>query len=474
MTACLSEKAAEAAPTVISKPEDMAAVAELSGRPELSSRQRWLLVCLGAATVLAGCCTLVHVPFFPHEARLRGLSGAESSLVFSAFSLSELVSFPATGWLAPRLGVTRLYHAGVAIAGVTGVAFGLLSFVTDGAAFLAASVAVRVAEAVGTAAVQTAARTIVANQFPDRLSTVLGFIEAMSGAGLCLGPAMGGALYRLGGYGLPFYLLGGLHLAVLAGSLAVMPAVERAEGAVQKLGEQQEDRDADGGWRRRWRRSRFLQMLLLMMRTADNWLTSTALLVVAINWLSVDPNMEIYVHDTLQIEPAELGLFFLGSFLAYAVAGVAWGRVSDAVDNTFLLVSAFLWMTALGVLLIPPSSVLGLAPSRTLLGVGMGVRELFQAGAYLTLLGLLLRRSVAAGLPDDVHGQALVAAVYGTVYSVGKVAGPVLGSLLIELIGFPGLGTCLGAANATVALAMLVRGLVYCRDVKDRRETEHA
>ncbi|XP_043193776.1 MFS-type transporter SLC18B1-like [Amphibalanus amphitrite] len=390
---------------------------DASGSPsKISSHQRRLLVFLGAATVLAGCCTLVQVPFFPHEARLRGLTSAQSSVVFSSFSLSELLSFPVTGWLAPRLGVMRLFHAGVAIAGVTGVAFGLVGLVGDSTAFLSASVAVRVAEAVGTAAVQTAARTIVASQFPERLNTVLGFIETMSGAGLCLGPALGGALYALGGYGLSFYFLGGLQLLLFVAGVVMMPTELPSDDDQRQQQKLDEDEEDSSCWRR-WRRSSFLRMLALIALTPDNWLTCAALLVVAHNWLSVDPQLEVYVHDTLDISPAELGLFFLGSFVVYAAAGAAWGRLSDAVENTFLLVSGFLSMTALGVLLMPPSPLFGLPPSRLLLGFGMGIRELFQAAAYPILLGLLLRRSIARGLPDTVQGRALVAAVYGTVYS---------------------------------------------------------
>ena len=199
----------------------------------------------------------------------------------------------------------------------------------------------------------------------------------------------------------------------------------------------------------------------LVLSTPDNWLTLAALLVAAINWTALKPSMEPYMHKTLGLSPAELSLFFLGSFAGYALSSPVWGRLSDAVDNTFLLVAGCLAPTALGVLLIPPSPLLGLEPSRLLLGLGMLLREVFQVGGYLPLLALMVRCSAARGLESDVRSQALVSAVYGAVYSLGEVLGPVGGGLVTDQLGFPALATGLGAVTAAVCLAMTVRGLVH-------------
>ena len=202
-------------------------------------------------------------------------------------------------------------------------------------------------------------------------------------------------------------------------------------------------------------------MVRLVLSTPDNWLIFAALLLAAINWSSLTPVIEPYMHRTLGINPAEMSLFFLGSFGCYALSSPVWGRLSDAVDNTFLLVAGCLTPTTLAVLLIPPSPLLGLEPSRLLLGLGLVLREIFQVGGYLPLLALMVRCSAARGLESDVRGQALVSAVYGAVYSLGEVLGPVGGGLVTDQLGFPALATGLGAITAAVCLAMAVRDLVY-------------
>ena len=69
--------------------------------------------------------------------------------------------------------------------------------------------------------------------------------------------------------------------------------------------------------------------------------------------------------------------------------------------------------------------------------------------------------SAARGLESDMRSQALVSAVYGAVYWLGEVLGPVGGGLVTDQLGFPALATGLGAVTAAVCLAMTVRGLVY-------------
>lgn len=45
-----------------------------------------------------------------------------------------------------------------------------------------------------------------------------------------IGPTVGGALYTLGGFPLPFHVLGAVLLVVGFGSLLILPSVETAKG----------------------------------------------------------------------------------------------------------------------------------------------------------------------------------------------------------------------------------------------------
>ena len=54
--------------------------------------------------------------------------------------------------------------------------------------------------------------SISTNFYPDNKDAMVGYIEAVTGVGLILGPLFGSFLYALGGYVFIFYSFGGLFM----------------------------------------------------------------------------------------------------------------------------------------------------------------------------------------------------------------------------------------------------------------------
>ena len=54
--------------------------------------------------------------------------------------------------------------------------------------------------------------SISANFYPDNKDAMIGYIEAVTGIGLILGPIIGSLLYALGGYKFIFYSFGLLFI----------------------------------------------------------------------------------------------------------------------------------------------------------------------------------------------------------------------------------------------------------------------
>ena len=51
---------------------------------------------------------------------------------------------------------------------------------------------------------------MIAKEFPDKVATMFATLEAFFGVGLIFGPSIGGVLYQVGGYTLPFAVLGSI------------------------------------------------------------------------------------------------------------------------------------------------------------------------------------------------------------------------------------------------------------------------
>ena len=113
--------------------------ASKEAKEPLTWSQKKLLLGLVLMSLLNGSLGAVMIPFFPVEAASRGVSQVTISAVFSCFALAQMVVSPVVGRVAPVVGVTRLYNAGIATAGVTTVVFGALYHISDTRLFVRGS-----------------------------------------------------------------------------------------------------------------------------------------------------------------------------------------------------------------------------------------------------------------------------------------------------------------------------------------------
>ena len=404
--------------------------------------QKKLLVGLVLVSLLNGSLTAVMIPFFPVEASSRGIPQVTISAVFSCFAMAQMLLSPVVGRVAPAIGVTRLYNIGIATAGVTTVVFGTLYHIADTRLFVAACFLVRTAEAAGTAAVSGCAFTIIANQFPERTSRAVALISASSSLGLSVGPAIGSGLYALAGFSLPFYVTGGTMLVVAALNYWFMPSVDRPQRTPVP----------------------YLSMLRVFARSKQNWLCLLNVFHYSLVFLTFDTSVAPYADRVLGVTPATLGLYFTVATAAYALTSYLWARVTESSRRPHAFVSAGLLVVCVSALLIPPSPLLGLPPRWWLLGLGMTLMESAFGGAYIPCFQLMLAAGRRCGLADDLVTQAFVSSVLWTVFSLGCVAGPPLGGLVVDLYGFPVMMTCLAGLILLVAvLNMLYDICTACR-----------
>lgn len=75
----------------------------------------------------------------------------------------------------------------------------------------------------GNAAFLTASFALIAKEFPDSVSMTFASLETFFGLGLIAGPMVGGFLYQLGGYFLPFFTLGTLLLVTAMVTFCILP-----------------------------------------------------------------------------------------------------------------------------------------------------------------------------------------------------------------------------------------------------------
>ena len=412
-----------------------------------SSLQRRLLVGLTIVSVLNGSLMAVMIPFFPVEAARRGVSQALISGVFSCFALAQVAVYPLVGPLALRVGVTRLYNAGIATAGLSTLAFGALFYIPGGSGFIAACFVARMVEAAGTAAVSACAFTIIGNQFTERTSSVVALVSAAQSVGLSVAPAIGGGLYALAGFGLPFYVLGGAMIITAVINAQFMPAVTKKD-----------DTPAD-----------VLRMFQSFAGSPDNWLCVLIVFSYTLAFVTFASCAAPYADGVLGITPATLGLYFTVAAGSYVVTSFLWARLAERSHNPYRVMALCLLLVSGSQMLIPPVPLLGLQPHWWLFGLGMTLQEALYGGAYIPCFQLMLAATVRAGLPDDLSTHAFISSVYWSMYSLGTVVGPLAGGLLVDAYGFPLMMSVMTVETLLVTLLTAAQAIVRSCQSAHRR-----
>ncbi|GFW65599.1 MFS-type transporter SLC18B1 [Trichonephila clavipes] len=199
---------------------------------------QWVtLVTLAFGNFCVGSCVSLQAPFFPAEAERKGATATEYGFIFGIFQLTIFVTAPLMGKIVSKVSPKFLLNSGILSVGVTCILFGTLDLTVSTTAFVALAFVVRTVEGVGAAALRTALYTIIASQFPDGIGTTFAVLETFIGVGMIVGPTVGGALYDLGGYGLPFYVVGSVVILDAIVIFIVLPDVRWWKQAkLSKLG----------------------------------------------------------------------------------------------------------------------------------------------------------------------------------------------------------------------------------------------
>ena len=403
-----------------------------------------LLAVLCVISLLSESLVSLMYTFFPAEASRRGLSQKLISGVFSCFAVTQLASYPLLARLTPTVGVHRVYSAGLATAAITTIAFGTLEHIKDPTIFISACFAVRMVEAFGVAAINTCAFTVVSSCMPESASVAVGYIAAAQSVGMAVAPAAGGGLFALGGFGVPFYVLGVLMLMMYVASTWLLPAVCDAHAP--------EDN--------------FLQRLWTLAGSSEAWVCCCVVATYSGEFAAFGSSLSPYAISALNMPTSEIGLLFLAASSAYAVSSVLWGRLLEPLSNPYYIMSGCMLMVSCSLLLMPPWPVLatlGLHPSRWLMGGAMVLHEVAFSGPFAPCLKLMNLGARRHGLSDSVATRALVSSVFGTAFSLGQVVGPLSGGALVDWIGFPDMMAVLAAVTAAVALLVLGQGLLVTR-----------
>lgn len=373
----------------------------------------------------------IMAPFFPMEANQKGMDEATVGFVFSAYALVMFLASPLFGHMLPHVGSKFMFLSGLFLAGGCTVLFGILDELS-GTTFLIFCFVIRSFEALGAAAYNTASCTMVAEMFPDNIGAVFGLLETFVGLGSAIGPAIGGTLYAVGGYKLPFFLLGAFMILMVPINMCLLPFDDT--GAVVRSGS-----------------------MMQLLKLPPVLVLSLIIIVQASAWAFLDPYLEPHLEE-FSLNTETVGLIFLMLAATYGIFCPIWGWVADRWDFIRCMMITGMIVTSFSLLLLGPSDLIlpFLENELWLNMLSLIIMGVAMAMALIPTFQSMMDCAFKAGFKDDVSTYSMVSGTWSAAYSFGDFTGPSIGGILVTNYGFPSAATGIAALIAVGVLIALL------------------
>ncbi|CAG0922243.1 unnamed protein product [Notodromas monacha] len=357
-----------------------------------STRQKIVVCALALLDFCGFACLSVMGPFFPTEATAKGVSAHVVGLIFSCYAFTTFATSPLWGRVVPRCGPKAVIMIGGLLTGSACCAFGFLDLIPDTVGFTVACFTVRMVEALGFAAFNTALFTIVASMFLETMGSAL--LEILIGSGLAIGPAIGSGLYMAGGYPAPFAFLGALLLCIVGVLYVTLPSVQPVLEDDSSVAE--------------------TYSTVKVLKSFSATLICMTVLGNALGIAYLIPILSLHL-GTLGVAEEKAGYMFLCHLGMYALVAPISGHFSDKYPKKrFAIIGSGLLLFTAGTLIIGPSPfLLGILPQN--LGT--------------TIVGLLV---IGMG-----SAFALVPTFQSLITCMIDMIGPSLAATTMEYLGFP-------------------------------------
>ncbi|KAL9988699.1 hypothetical protein ACROYT_G003173 [Oculina patagonica] len=407
-----------------------------------SLRKVVILASLCLVTALSFAALSMIAPFYPHEAEAKGVSTTVVGLVFAIYPLVIFIFAPICGVMIAKYSSNSVLFIGMLSSGTSSILFGFCAWISSTTEFVVLSFLLRALSAFGGAASETAVMSIVIEEFPDRLGMASGFIETFVGVGLSVGPVIGGGLYTVGGFKLPFFVIG---CSMIAAIPVLFSALSSKCGF--QSGKSQEDAS--------FPIVKALKIPAVLMVVAC-FITSGMVFVY------IQPILGPHLEKMMNLNATEIGLIFLVFAAVYAFVAPLTGWIGDKTQcYRWLAASGFIGVGLSFFLLGPAPFLTFFLPSKKvwLVYVAMLVNGLSWSFLFVQLMPDLVGIMKDNGMPDNSATRGVITSIFCGVFNLGGTIGPTLAGILDQHIGFqwamvvPGF-ICLAQAVALIAFTM--------------------
>ncbi|XP_066159093.1 MFS-type transporter SLC18B1-like isoform X1 [Euwallacea fornicatus] len=398
---------------------------------KLTKGQVLTLLVAGTANFCSGLVCSLQAPFYPAVAEKKGCTATEYGLVFGIFEFVVFIVSPLYGQHLNKIGPKYTFNGGIYTTGICAILFGFLDKVEERLSFIILSFVIRIVEAMGNAAFLTASFAIIAKEFPDKVATTFASLETFFGLGLIVGPTVGGALFQLGGYTLPFAVMGSMLFASAILTAFVLP--KHDAGTDKEKGPSV---------------FKILKIPGVLLATASIIVTSTS---ISFLQATLEPHLRLF-----KLSPVILGLMFVINGGVYAVTTPLWGWICDNLGIPKVVTAIGSLLVAAGFCLIGPAPFIPLPTIFWITIIGLVLHGLGMGAQLVASFGDALKTAVLYGFPNDLETYALVSGLWTSSFALGAFIGPSIAGILYDTVGFRNASMFIVAIHLMVGVITIV------------------
>jgi len=395
------------------------------------------------STFMAGLSNSVFSPFYTKDATDKGLDVWQSGVVFFIGYMTQIVFMPIFGKFIVRLGSQRIFVAGLFISGLGNLVFGCLRWAIHPKLFFSLSLTVMSLSSVGYSALLSAVYPLATGAVSRRYrASMLSVLETSFGVGMMTGPSFGGFLYDLGGFNLPFFVVGCLLIFSSCLTLALVT-----------------------GRRRYNRRTPQTVPISIDQSTKYKQLfkdpaIAACFAIVIVSEMSVAwvlPTFERFLSLNFNLNASFTGIIFSLEGITYAIFTPVIGWLLDRglpkyIGLIFGSVAAVIGLTLIG----PMPGLESVVPkSPYTSAVGLSIVGTGVAATFITTLTCMLS-SGSKVAPDSEQTRSMITSMWMIAEILGTSFGTLFGGMAYDAMGFEnGLLVVAGIQVLTFALVPL-------------------
>ncbi|XP_046584319.1 MFS-type transporter SLC18B1-like [Haliotis rubra] len=373
------------------------------------TKKRLLLVVIAASNFCVLCCVSLIAPFYAIEAAKKGVGETVIGVIYGCSEFVIFLTSPIIGYLLSKFSPRSFYIVGLWMFGICEVLFGWMNRLPAGPLFVVPCLVLRTVEALGTAAVLTSSFAIVGHTFPETVVSVYGILETVVSLGFMAGPAIGGGLYQLGGYGLPFWALGTCTVFFGCVSYALLPTLDHVESTKNSS--------------------------LPLLRSPEVWFGICSIFVALFATVIMHP---VYAEHLGQfnLTQSEIGFAFAACPAAFSVSSMTCGYLLENCAPAVPVLVAGMICGAIIYLFLGPAPFICVSSTLWLSVLTVGLVGLCTAPIVVSSIKYIFAQARRLGYSES---NATFGMISGTIHAanyLGTFTGPLVGGVLTEHFGF--------------------------------------